>query len=279
MSQDERDPSVDAVWPHASHEEPSRALDDAIRAAARHSAAAPPGSRRGKHWWYPLAAAATVAVLAVGIAQLTPPERVGPTANDMPAAPEQRPPAAPSAAAKDAAKEAPPAPAPPEAPPTPTAPAREAGTAASAPPAKGPQRPASAAAVIERSAPEFATNSPPAAPPPAPARVARSASEPFPAVTAPPPSRERTLEEASPAAQVAAESVKAPNRVAAARAATGDTANQASARSVDDWIKRIRELKNAGRLDEAARELAAFRSAYGERADALLPPDLRRAPP
>jgi hypothetical protein len=75
--------------------------------------------------------------------------------------------------------------------------------------------------------------------------------------------------------------MRAQSRVAAANVASADSARlaPASARAVDDWIKRIRDLKVAGRLDEAAKELAAFRSAYGERADALLPEDLRQIRP
>ena len=67
------------------------------------------------------------------------------------------------------------------------------------------------------------------------------------------------------------------SRVAAAKVATTDEAKakDAGASSVEDWIKRIRDLKNEGRLDDAAKELAAFRVAFGERADTLLPPDLR----
>ena len=62
-----------------------------------------------------------------------------------------------------------------------------------------------------------------------------------------------------------------------AKVATADDtkAKEAAARGVEEWIKRIRDLKNAGRQDEAAKELAAFRNEYGERADALLPADLR----
>ena len=66
-------------------------------------------------------------------------------------------------------------------------------------------------------------------------------------------------------------------RAAMAKVAISDEAKtkDASARSVEEWIKRIRDLKNEGRLDEAAKELAAFRNEYAERADALLPADLR----
>jgi hypothetical protein len=68
------------------------------------------------------------------------------------------------------------------------------------------------------------------------------------------------------------------SRVAATKLANTDEAKakDAGARSVEDWIKRIRDLKNEGRFDDSAKELAAFRVAFGERADALLPPDLRQ---
>jgi len=57
-------------------------------------------------------------------------------------------------------------------------------------------------------------------------------------------------------------------------------AKTAPPRSVEDWIKLIRELRSEGRVDEARKEIGAFRSAYGEQADSLLPPDLREfAPP
>ena len=78
MNESERDRRLDAAWSTASREEPPPALDAAIRAAARRAVDAAPRGRPSKHWWYPLAAAATVALLAVGIAQLTPPERVAP---------------------------------------------------------------------------------------------------------------------------------------------------------------------------------------------------------
>ena len=79
MNEIERDPRLDAAWSAASREEPPPSLDAAIRAAARRAVDAAPRPKRDKHWWYPLAATATVAVLAVGILQLTPPEQVAPT--------------------------------------------------------------------------------------------------------------------------------------------------------------------------------------------------------
>jgi hypothetical protein len=43
---------------------------------------------------------------------------------------------------------------------------------------------------------------------------------------------------------------------------------------VPDWIVLIRRLRDEGRTDEAAKELAAFREAYADH-ERLLPPDLR----
>jgi hypothetical protein len=48
----------------------------------------------------------------------------------------------------------------------------------------------------------------------------------------------------------------------------------AALRTPESFVLRIRELHEAGRLDEAARELVAFRNAYPD-ADAKLPPALR----
>src|SRR5947207_3052220 len=90
MNETERDRQLDAAWSAASREEPPAPLDAAIRDASRRAVDAAPRSRRDKHWWYPLAAAATVAVLAVGIIQLTPPERIAPIiVADMTAAPRE----------------------------------------------------------------------------------------------------------------------------------------------------------------------------------------------
>ena len=52
-----------------------------------------------------------------------------------------------------------------------------------------------------------------------------------------------------------------------------------AARSPEEWIKRIRTLRAQGKSEEAAKELAAFRAAYKDRAADLLPADLRDARP
>ncbi len=316
MSEIERDREVDAAWRAASREEPPPELDAAIRAEARRAVGAAPSGKRSKHWWYPLAAAATVAVLAVSIVQLTPPDRVAPTV-----VAEQS--AAPRAAQNEVARQSAGADARLAAPP-PAAPA--APSATPPPPVKMPSAPppdqAVAGGAIEREraaapaqAPEVlakkqladAKEEAPAraklAPPPSEKPDAPPAatfggitapplprSEPFPAKTAPAEARRDAYALApstaanTPAAagkmQKARPAPAAPaieSRVAAAKVANADEAKakDVGALSVEDRIKRIRDLKNQGRFDDAAKELAAFRAAFGERADALLPPDLR----
>jgi hypothetical protein len=76
----EIDPELDATWRAASREQPPAALDAAIRAAARREVGAKPGGFRAAPRWWPLAAVATVAAIAVGIVQMTPPEEVTPAA-------------------------------------------------------------------------------------------------------------------------------------------------------------------------------------------------------
>jgi hypothetical protein len=56
-------------------------------------------------------------------------------------------------------------------------------------------------------------------------------------------------------------------------------ARQAGADSVEAWIARIRDLKSRDQLDAAAKEIAKFRETYGDRADTLLPADLRNVAP
>jgi len=115
---DLRDARVDAAWRAASREEPPPALDDAIRAAARREIGAKPRSTdaspvgvpqslRPERWWWPLAAAATIGAMAVGLLQLVEPDHVvAPAADkavvsDTPAALETTKPQ-PSPATRDA---------------------------------------------------------------------------------------------------------------------------------------------------------------------------------
>jgi len=337
MSETERDSRVDTAWNAASREEPPIALDDAIRAAARKAVDAQPRRAPDKHWWYPYAAAATVAVIAVGLLQVTPPEEVNPTIvadadrtqkQDAPAAvvtpappPEASPPtiAARSATPSSAGR-------PTSAPIKKESRASEAQRGA-APAQNATQReldatdklaqPTTPAKPTKRTEPVDATESAAAnkpaqlqaSPPAAPAPRA----EPFPAApqssaqSAPVERRDASSSNANamksaPAREPAAAPSGATPRVAGpprlAGSAVGEQRAQRQAmlskdeagaqpraktappRSVEDWIKLIRELRSEGRVDEARKEIGAFRSAYGEQADSLLPPDLREfAPP
>jgi hypothetical protein len=90
---DLRDARLDAAWRAASNEEPPAALDDAIRAAARREvnagpqrsdapAASVPQALRPERWWMPLAAAATIGAIAVGVLQLSSPDKMIEPAHD-----------------------------------------------------------------------------------------------------------------------------------------------------------------------------------------------------
>jgi hypothetical protein len=312
MNESERDPRVDAAWRAASRDEPPAAIDDAIRAAARRAVDSAPQRKRDKHWWYPFAAAATVAVIAVGLLQLTPPEQVTPTiVTDAP---------------KVAKQEAASAPAPPASSPrsntiTPAVPDsadakkklaatdERDGGAASNERAQEPQRQLDAAdKLAQKPARESARNTAVPAEAPPPSAGARR-SEPFPAAApeaarrdasvtteaqarlrssvpaaepaAPPPA---TASPPAAASGVAAGAVTSapleekrmqPKSALAKDSLEAPSQSKPEPRSVEDWIKLIRDLRSEGKIEEATKEIAAFRSAYGERADSLLPADLR----
>ncbi len=86
-----------AAWRSLSREEPPPALDAALRAAARREVgarvqpAAVPEATRPERWWFPLAAAATIGAIAIGLLQVVTTERPGTaggdgrTVSDMPA--------------------------------------------------------------------------------------------------------------------------------------------------------------------------------------------------
>jgi H+/Na+-translocating ferredoxin:NAD+ oxidoreductase subunit C len=77
------------------------------------------------------------------------------------------------------------------------------------------------------------------------------------------------------AATLEKRSASSPQALAQSSSLDDAKAKQAGAGSVEAWIARIRALKANGEAAAAARELAAFRDTYGDRADALLPRDLR----
>jgi hypothetical protein len=341
---DLHDGRVDAAWRAASREEPPPALDDAIRAAARREIgagphrvdalrAAGPAALRPQRWWWPLAAAATIGAIVIGLLQLTDPERVAGAGEDKAVVSDTPP--APAGANKQEGG----APAPEQAAAPAPASGASAPTARPAPPALGKivdgeartrEAPAPASVPRKDAAPipfrrdeRGATDAvaPPAVSEPRPsanaATPAPPVAQPFPGDA---PKREvgaSTLDGATPAAGAVAPApspaapAEAPRDVqrasegaagfapapgGARRAQAADTASvdrksaatpgilqtqaakgrakTAPELSVPDWIARIRRLRDDGRTDDAARELAAFRAAHPDH-ERLLPPDLR----
>ncbi len=71
-----------------------------------------------------------------------------------------------------------------------------------------------------------------------------------------------------------AESLRAQAAGAASDATTNASPSAPPKLAVPDWVALIRRLRDEGRTDEAAKELAAFRVAHPDH-ERLLPPDLR----
>ncbi len=246
MSETERAREVDAAWRAASREEPPTALDAAIRAEARRAVGARPGgAHRHRQWRYPAAAAATVALLAFGIAQMIPPEHIAPEIVAKKAAPRrqesasgERFAASPAPGAPDSGNVAA------------TAPRNAAGASLPSPEARGDQAQRDVLAQAPKTEEQASAGS------------AYEPERPAPAMAASTNAPKRAL-------------AAAPVAVAEITNLDEAKAKQAGADSVEAWIARIRDLRNRGQLDAATRELATFRATYGERADALLPADLR----
>jgi hypothetical protein len=338
-----RDPRFDTAWRAASSEEPPPALDTAIVAAAHREAGAKPQSlsaqaaMRARRRWWPLAAAATVAVIAIGVVQRAghddlvglPSGRT--VVSDMPAQSTTRTDTAPSAnggsaegrlQADSVARQSPAG----VQPGSRTVAERHAAPDPTALQQKMAESLASAMAPAEKK-PELAANS--AAPPPEPfpaaevksdATAARDAAATAPiaeraaespalqrneggaasaklAVPAPPPAVASTppASPASPPSPSAAPTMPTPrasfaesSQFAASPAAHPSTtakpampgaamdarAKDGAPLPIPDWIALIRRLRGEGNVDEAARELAAFRTAHTDH-EKLLPPDLR----
>jgi len=308
------DPRVDAAWRALSDEAPAASLDAAIMAAARRELGARPQkihtreAMAGHRRWWPLAAAATVAAIAVGVLQLTTPDQIGaPTADktivsDVPA-PASRPvperpttPSRPEETKPDAgnairAEQAPTrADSPRRQTPAPElpVPAKRDSAAEKASAMAEPFPAASApAGSIGNAAPaaQVATSGAPSEGPQPPAMAgiaaagrappARDAAAPARILAAPapaPPLSARRAQESDPAQP-------APLAGMAAGRAADVRADEARAKDrgplpVADWIVLIRRLRDEGRSADAAKELAAFRVAHADH-ERLLPPDLR----
>jgi len=275
----ERDPELSAAWREHAAEMPSAAMDATILAAAHRAVGSAPRAA-GKpaaeatspqRWWMPLAAAATIGAVALGILQTMQQESpvTAPTESDMPARSTERTTALPSVPRDELTatqrKDAPRA-------------AAESAAPAMAP-AMTPMRPA--AKVVAPSPVSIA-----AAPQPFPAdkksEAAESADIKDRARAAPTPAATPLAAQTSEPARAdlrrqnatAASAPAASGAVTMAKTMTSADASSAPVADVDAWIIRIRKLHDDGKLADAAKELLAFRAAIPD-ADGHLPPELR----
>jgi hypothetical protein len=280
-----RDDKVSAAFRAMPPLEPPRALDDAIRAAARRAVKAKPETPL-RRWAIPASVAAVLA-LSIGIAlhvdwqkplvvDGTPVPSGGgeypvTQAPAEPAAKEQAPPAAPNAKDAEFAKAAP---APKAILAESTAESREVKREKAVVPMESPPP---APAAVPPPAPSVAPVAAPMAPPPSPPTVAATA--PPPAALSQPaqasgnvaaPAAARVAPAAPPAAVMAdrARDEAAPQR-AKREAAGASVAKEAVALTPEKQLERIAELRAAGRHAEADEALAKFRRDY---------PDYRIAP-
>ena len=252
-----QDAPVDAAWRRSSHEEPSPAVDEAIRAAARRRVVAGPAGdvRAGKspgrfaaRWrrstrWLPVAAAAGVAVLAFGLLRWLPVEQqVAPSAPASPAAKAET-------ASDNAARESTPVPTAPRAD---TAPLVDEPASIMRGEEAAPARPPA----------DFAAQQKQVQPPPAQEQRA------LPTVSAPTGAR-------------AAAEQSAHTQDAGARAPAQETVSVTSAQSAarQDTTEQLRveeiaQLHAAGRLDDAGAALRELRRT-DPHADERLPQELR----
>ena len=244
------DPTLDALLRTHSDEAPSPDVDAAILAAAHRAvqsgprrAARPAEATSPWRWWMPLAAAAVIGAIAIGVLQLIP-KATEPTTSTIVS---DTPPGA-RAVAESPARAVPEAAAPPP---------------AAAPIAKDRTEPLRA----EKGAPRAKVRADRPAPAPAAKNeVERGAApEPFPAQ-----SRD-AMEQGNAAGALAHR--EAAQAAAPAVAKQSAAAADASATAPEQRIARIRALLNEGKVEDAARELVAFRAAYPD-ADARLPADL-----
>jgi hypothetical protein len=276
MERDPSDPALDRLLRADPSASPPAELDAAILAAAHRAVASTPREARGAEatrpwqWWTPLAAAAAIGAVAIGVLQLMPSgrESAPSVVSDMPAAtkPQLNVVPAPSSA---------PAPSIQSQPSVPKVTAEIPPPRSSAPVRRKASEPVAAPEAFSAD-----RASPSQAPDP------RASAQEF-ASAAPPSARESTQTLASPPPQAAPMNAESTRRDAAQGAAAGALDRAASpalaksaikdeseARRADEFVARIRRLRSEGRSEDAARELTAFRAAFTD-ADARLPPDLR----
>jgi hypothetical protein len=288
----EHDPALDAAWREHSAEMPPARLDAAVLAAAHRAVGSAP-SDAGKpaaeatspqRWWMPLAAAATIGAVALGILQTMPAESpvTAPSVSDMPSRTTDRVPSLPSLPRDELAAtqraSAPLATAESAVPAMPAMPGSHEASK-SATPAIPPSRKSAKA-----TAPYSMDNA--AAPQPFPAERKSEAAESAdskdraragPALAAAPvvaQSAEPARAEMRRQSEAATAAPAASGTVRMAKAVASVDAPSAPAVDIAAWIIRIRKLHDDGKLADAAKELVALRAAIPE-ADRRLPPELR----
>ncbi|MGQ0509458.1 MAG: hypothetical protein ACT4P9_02485 [Betaproteobacteria bacterium] len=253
---DERDPKLSQAYRELGREEPPRALDEAILAAAHRAERTHPapllspgvGRPARERWTFPLAAAAVI-MLSVGVVmhlQLEQPGIDGLGVAEQKAPPASVPAPAPVAEASKPA-------------PQPETPKPEDRVIARAPAAAKVEAPRPQAAREEvaqtaRSEARGAAAGPFVQPPPAVA----SAPSPAPAPVASAPARESmAMRRSAEAARDRADSAE--RQVLAAPAAKRA---QDAGETPEKWLERIAELRRAGRHEEADKALAEFRQRH-----------------
>jgi len=296
----ERDAELSAAWREHSAEMPPPRLDAAVLAAAHRAVGSAPRdagkpaaeATSPQRWWMPLAAAATIGAVALGILQTMPPESpvTAPSVSDMPARTTASAPALPSpprdelaatqraSAARARTESDTPAmpvlpgsremakPATPAIPPSrqaPKATAPYAADNAAARPAPAAAAPLPFPAERKSAAAESTDNKDHARAAPAPAAA--------PVVA---PSVEPARAEMHRPSETAASAPAASGTVRMAKAVARVDPTSAPAVDIDAWIIRIRKLHDEGKLADAAKELVALRTAIPD-ADGRLPPELR----
>jgi len=270
-----RDPALDAWLGAHSSDTPPAHLDAAILAAAHRAVGSGPRPARATHawrWWMPLAAAAVIGVMVVGVLPLAPSivNEPASTISDVPAGassvPEEgphadafRPPVAPNNRAPLVPASPPPSPAarpdsetPSRAPAKVTKPVPKVERPGAVPAERAQERKAADETSTARN--RLGSEAGALRPPPGPSAAAAADGNPASA-----PSFARRPE--SPPAQ-------------GAPSADSLDASAARPHTVDEWIGRLRALRARGDIPEATRALADFRRAWPD-ADARLPADLR----
>lgn len=251
---DERDPKLSQAYRELGREEPPRALDDAILAAAHRAERTHPapllspgvGRPARERWTFPLAAAAVI-MLSVGVVMHLQQEQPG---IDGIHVSRDKAPASPAPAPVAEASKPAPQPEAPKPEDTMIARAPAAAKAAEAPP----QPAREAAPEIARSEARGASAGPFVQAPPAVA----SAPSPAPAASAPAPARK-------PMAMQRAEEGMRDRADSAERQVLSEATakrSQDAAETPEKWLERIAELRRAGRHDEADKALAEFRQRH-----------------